>query len=587
MPFGNTTSGIFDLKFRNGSPKTNHSTFQLGLLGAEFANEGPLSKAQKSSYLFSIRQSTIGIFKAMNINLGTEAVPRYTDASFKLNFPFDNGSTLSFFGLGGYSKVDILISQQEDPSKNLYGEKDRDQYFRSATGVLGTSYNKTFPGSGFFSATLAVSSGRVVSHHDFVNPPDIRDSLIAYDNKPNNFFPPILDYRFQETRLSGNISYTKRINKNNHLHVGVSADQYFLHYLDSSRNTHLSDTAFGEWRMRWQSNEQPILLQPFLEWKFIANKFDLVAGLHGQYFSLGPSSSSLEPRIGIRYYLNKTVKLNGGLGLHSQIQQPYLYYYGERNNDQGRPIPLNNDMGFTRSLHSVAGIEKFFGADTSGTRVKLEMYYQYLYNVPVEEDTSSFSLINTGADFTRLTPKRLVNEGSARNYGMELTVERPFSKGYLLLFTGSLFQSKYKGSDNVLRNSDFNCHYITNLLFTREWTLKNQNVFSIGSKFVATGGRWYGPPDDEKSDEEKRVVYISETKNTWQFDPYFRFDLRVSYKVNLPSITHEIAIDLINVFNTKNVLKESYIPGETQNDGVIVTEYQLGTLPFFYYRVSI
>ena len=83
------------------------------------------------------------------------------------------------------------------------------------------------------------------------------------------------------------------------------------------------------------------------------------------------------------------------------------------------------------------------------------------------------------------------------------------------------------------------------------------------------------------------MEYISETKNTWQFDPYFRFDLRVSYKVNLPSITHEIAIDLINVFNTKNALKESYIPGETQNDGVIVTEYQLGTLPFFYYRVSI
>ena len=133
----------------------------------------------------------------------------------------------------------------------------------------------------------------------------------------------------------------------------------------------------------------------------------------------------------------------------------------------------------------------------------------------------------------------------------------------------------------------FNCHYITNLLFTREWTLKNQNIFSVGSKFVATGGRWYGPHDKPKSDEEKRVVYISETKNTWQFDPYFRFDLRVSYKVNLPSITHEIAIDLINVFNTKNALKESYIPGETQNDGVIVTEYQLGTLPFFYYRVSI
>jgi hypothetical protein len=584
--FGNTTSGIFDLQFRNGSNKANHSTFQLGLLGAEVSNEGPLSEARKSSYLFSIRQSTIGIFEAMNINLGTDAIPRYTDASFKLNFPFDNGATLSFFGMGGYSKIDILISQQDDPSKNLYGEKDRDQYFKSATGVLGTSYKKTFKGSGFLSATLAVSSGRVVSHHDFVNPPDIREALIAYDSLPDNPFPAILDYRFQETRLSGRINFIKKVNQKNHLQVGFSADQYFLHYLDSSRNTHLSDSSFGEWRRRWQANDQPILFQPFVEWKHISNKFDLVAGIHGQYFSL-TQSAALEPRLGIRYYLNKTVKLNGGLGLHSQIQQPYLYFYGEENDPEKRPIPLNKHMGLTRGAHSVVGIEKFFGADTLGTRVKLEIYYQYLYNVPVEKDTSSFSLINTGADFTRLTPNRLVNGGTARNYGFEVTVERPFAKGYLLLFTGSLFQSKYKGSDNILRNSDFNGHYIANLLFTREWTFKKQNIFSVGTKFVTTGGRWYGPPDQEKSDEEKQVVYISESKNTLQFPAYFRFDLRVSYKVNLPSITHEFAVDLINVFNTKNVLKEAYIPGNTQDDGEIVTEYQLGTLPFFYYRISI
>ncbi|HZI26080.1 MAG TPA: carboxypeptidase-like regulatory domain-containing protein, partial [Chryseolinea sp.] len=68
--YGNTASGIFDLQFRNGSAKANHSTFQLGLLGAEASNEGPLSKAHKASYVFSIRQSTIGIFEAMNIDLG-------------------------------------------------------------------------------------------------------------------------------------------------------------------------------------------------------------------------------------------------------------------------------------------------------------------------------------------------------------------------------------------------------------------------------------------------------------------------------------------------------------------------------------
>jgi hypothetical protein len=530
----------------------------------------------------------LGLFDALNINLGTEAVPRYTDASFKINFPSKNGSVISIFGLGGSSKIDILISQQKKPSQNLYGEKDRDQYFKTASGVAGITYKKNTVRNAFLTATVALSAESIISHHDFVNPPDIRDALLAFHaNQPEIKYPPILDYNFGETRLSGSFNYKRKQNINSHIHAGISIDQYFLRYFDVSRQTNPESELFGDWRTRWRYNGSAVLVQPFVEWRHTANKFDVVAGLHNQFLSLNNSLSVAEPRLAVRYYVNDRVKLNAGFGLHSQMQQPYLYFYGAKNSTNGNPIPENHDMGFTRSRHFVAGVEKFLGSDTSGVRIKMEMYYQGIYDVPVHKNReSSFSLINTGADFTRLTPEKLVNKGRARNYGIEVTAEKTFADGYLFLLTGSVFQSRFQGSDKVWRNTDFNCRYLANFLITREWELKKQNIIALGGKIITAGGRWYGPVDMDSTLAEKHVIYFSDTKNTIQFKPYFRVDVRFSYKVNLPNISHEIALDLINIFNRANVLKKTYIPDNNAYPSEVRDEYQLGMLPFFYYRIN-
>ena len=75
------------------------------------------------------RYSTLSIFQQVGIQIGTDAVPQYGDASFKFNFPLKKGGQLCFFGIGGKSKIDIKISEQTDYSSEFYGEGDRDQYF--------------------------------------------------------------------------------------------------------------------------------------------------------------------------------------------------------------------------------------------------------------------------------------------------------------------------------------------------------------------------------------------------------------------------------------------------------------------------
>jgi hypothetical protein len=53
--------------------------------------------------------------------------------------------------------------------------------------------------------------------------------------------------------------------------------------------------------------------------------------------------------------------------------------------------------------------------------------------------------------------------------------------------------------------------------------------------------------------------------------------------VNRAKLTHEFALDLVNIFNTKNILSLSYVKGALPP---LREEYQLGFLPLFYYRID-
>ena len=241
-------------------------------------------------------------------------------------------------------------------------------------------------------------------------------------------------------------------------------------------------------------------------------------------------------------------------------------------------------MDFTKSIHYVASYNKRLGENV---RVKAEVYYQSLFNVPVRTDISSFSLLNSNAGFTRFFPDTLQNTGKGKNYGLELTVERSFHKGYYFLLTGSLFESFYVASDNVWRDTDFNGNYAFNGLFSKEFRIKDKNSISLGGKVTTVGGRRYGPVDKLASGLVNEVVFIDSERNTLRFTPYFRADLKVNYKWNRPKVTHEIAIDFVNILNSKNVLQLSYIPDPNDPlNGTVREEYQLGFLPLFYYRLD-
>lgn len=574
--YGNSTAAVFDLKLRNGNNEKHEFAGQLGFLGTELAAEGPLSKDHRASYLFAYRYSTLSIFQALGLSIGTDAVPKYQDISLKLNFPTKKNGNFAVFAMGGKSAIDIMISEQEVPATDFYGDDDRDQHFQTRMGITGVSYTQTVGDKTLMKTGVAMTHERQNSQHDYI----IRsvDSLDGTWNLDSLY--ALQRYQFQINKISGNISFNTKLNKNHVIKYGINAHYLTFNFRDSALVYDHS-----RFQDRWNYSGTGILAQAYIQWKWKPSEvLTVTTGLHNQFFSVSNSFSYAEPRVGIKYSINEKQSINLGAGIHSQTQPYYTYFYQQYDSTTSQYVMNNQKMGFTKSFHSVLGYDL---AISSTMRLKAETYFQYLYQVPVEITPSSFSLSNMGSGFARFFPNKLENTGTGTNMGVEMTLEKFFNKSFYFMLTASLYDAKYKGSDNIERNTDFNGQYATNLLVGKEFKTGDKSTLSLGTKITYAGGKWYGYVDTTASNYQNELVFLDSAYNSRQFRPYFRADFKINFKINSKKVTHEIALDLVNVFGIENILGLSYSPNPLDPTADPIREnYQLGFLPLFYYRID-
>jgi len=570
--YGDAIAGVFDVKLRNGNNDRYEFTGQFGFLGTELAAEGPLSRNTGSSFLFTYRYSTLALFKGMNIKIGTSSIPNYQDATFKVNLPIGKKSNLAFFGIGGLSNIDLIVSTLTAPPNELYGESDRDQYFTSNTGVVGATVSHTFNEKTYTKLAIAETANDIYAHHDFV----FRDSATYHLDSLKN----ILGYRFITGSTVAHWYLNRKLSSKSTLRIGILNNYYNLNLVDSSRQYPPSR---HYWQYREDFKGSTDLVQAYIQCKLrLSDKVTLTAGIHEQYLTHNKSSSN-EPRVGIRWVINDNNIITAGIGQHSQMQPLYQYFA----HDTASPASVmkNYNVGFTRSDHFVLGYDKVILNDV---RLKLEAYYQYLFDVPIEiRRGSSYSSLDQGSGYSRYFPDTLKNKGTGYNYGLELTLEKKFSHNYYLLFTGSLFDSKAKGNDGVYRSTDYNSQYAVNILGSYEKKIGKYSTFITGIKVTFIGGKLYSPVDSAASKAYGDEIIFDSARNTLQFKPYFRTDLKIGARFNSKKVTHEIGLDLVNVFNNKNILSESFSYGLYKQTGQpFYYQYQLGFLPIFYYRID-
>lgn len=558
--YGNVLAGVFDLQMRTGNNEKHEFLAQVGFNGFEAGAEGPISKKQGSSYLINYRYSTLGVFNALGINFGTgTAIPKYQDVSFNVNIPTNKAGKFTLFGMGGISGIEVLEKDRDTTQKNLYvDDKRQNGYFDNTMGVVGLMHTFFITNSTYTKFSLSASIAGQKYKVDTL--PDFVDYAVPYYRNKSD-----------QQKYSADFSLNKKFSSKNFLKTGFSFSQYHYTYRDSG-------VVDSVWESYTDYNGNALLTKLYVEWQHrFSDQLSLNSGVYSQLFNYN-NTYSIEPRIGAKWEINNKQSLSLGTGLHSQLQPMYIYFV-KTMKDDGSYYETNKNLKMTKSYHAVLAYDRNI---SKVFRIKTEVYYQYLFDAPVEKRPTFFSVLNEGADFGIAGIDSLENKGTGYNYGFEFTAEKFYSKGYYFLFTASLFESKYKGSDGVERSTAFNGNFVFNLLGGKEWTIRKKNTISINIKTTYAGGRRYIPIDFAASQIAGETEYDEDHAFEHRRKDYFRTDLKIGYRINRKRLTHEIAIDLNNVFNTQNIWNQQY----SAKTNTVKTEYQMGFLPIPMYKCT-
>ncbi|OFY85936.1 MAG: hypothetical protein A3F72_16195 [Bacteroidetes bacterium RIFCSPLOWO2_12_FULL_35_15] len=563
--YGNKVAAVFDLKLRNGNNERNEYTGQLGVNGVELGAEGPISKKQGSSYLINYRYSTLEIFNKLGIRFGVSASPQYQDLSFKVNVPTQKAGVFTLWGIGGMSKLSILDSEHKS-SDWSYISKGEDLIFKSSMGACGISNIYFFNTKVSGKLSLSVSGTYLDAYIDTLSPTNRAKFLTAKNLST-------------EANYVANYTITAKLNSRHLIKTGITYQEL---YFDARQFTY--STKYGKYIDKLNvNNSYAGLIQSFVHWQFRpSNKISINTGIHYQNFLLN-TTQALEPRLGMRFQLSPKQSLSIGYGMHSQMQPTIYYFYETYIPSANSYYRSNRNLDLSKSQHAILSYDFNFAKNF---RFKFESYYQYVYNVPVQKNwNSSFSMINVGNALDGIPlVDTLVNNGNGQNYGLEITIEKFFSKHYYFLVTASVYDSKYKGSNNVEHNTSYNGGYVFNTLAGYELTLgKNKNrALSLDLKYTQAGGNRYTPIDLKRSKLANTAIYIDKEAFSKKLKDYSRFDVKLSFKTNRKKTSQSLFVVVENIFDTQNILQQSYNK-DTQS---LQNEYQLGLFPYFGYRIE-
>lgn len=555
--YGNALSGVFDLKLRKGNTEKREYTFQAGFLGIDAAVEGPFSKNYGGSYLINYRYSTLSVISKLGVPLG-DAVTNFQDISFNFYLPTQKAGNFSLFGFGG--KSDQVVNAKRDSTNWTEEYLSYDQNFYVNTGAIGVKHVYIFNEKHYIQTTL-LGSGNMQGYTV---------------NRLEEAYHPHLVYNeeFTQSKLTLSSVWNWKLNSRNSIRTGVYLNRISFDLFQKMYSEDLE-------RMQTQldATDHSHTVQGFSQWKSrITEKLTFIGGVHSLYMKEN-NRFSIEPRAAIKYQYNPKNNISIGYGLHSQIQ-PVGVYHALVERADGTTYKPNENLDFNKAHHLVLGYDHTINKHL---HAKVETYYQQLFHIAVQDDkASSISTLNMQDNYLTYA---LVNQGSGKNYGVELTVEKFTSNNMYFLLSASLFESKYKALDGQWRDTRYNIGKAITFSAGKEWKVSSaekNRVFGFNIRAIYTGGQRRTPINLEESIASGQEVYNENLAWSLQTKDYFRTDIRFSLKRNKVHSTNTLSLDLQNATNNKNIGGYYY----DKNTASIKEWFMVPLIPVLSYRVE-
>ncbi len=546
--YGNALSGVFDLNYRKGNNERFENRFSMGFLGAELSSEGPIQKANGSSFLFNYRYSTLGILNSLGVRIAGDLLPVYQDLSFNVHLPSKKWGIFSIYGLGGTNVYEF----KDDEGSSVYTETER-----ANLGLIGLKHTYFLSQKSYLKTNINYSD---------------QNSTYSYQESGANF---------QESGRETNNNPSYRISSLlNHKFNARNTAQIGLIWSRLRSKVKNDETADGQTEVIDNFDRQTNQIQSYLQWKWrLKENLSLNTGLHYMYYQF-TEQHALEPRLGLRWQYSPKSALSIAGGLHSRAENLYAYALASENNDF---MTSTSNLGLTKAAHVVLGHDWNIN---SHTRLKVEAYYQYLYDVLADASTN-FTSINASNIFAFFDVNQINNDGFGRNYGVEFTLERFLHNNFYYLSTLSVFQSQYSINGQDYFNTRFNNNYIFNFLIGKDFLIgrNKQNTLGLNFKTTFLGGQRYTGLDESATLATGDLVY-SPRPFQEQVPSYFRIDIGINYTFNVRNTTQRLSFNVQNVTNRLNQLEPDFDINFRSQQVIREFNTQNGIIPVLKYSID-
>lgn len=532
--YGNAISGAMDVHFRRGNMEEREYRVKIGLLGLDFATEGPIQKG-RMSYLVNYRFSTLSLLNRFGFNLVGERVDNdFQDLSFNLARESKDGrGRWTFFGMGGLSQEHYR--PVEDPAARETGRGDHweDRYQGSNMLAGGMTFTRTLDDKSYIKWVVTGMGSRIYRDFDTLS---LEDERYTYNTE-----------RYLDRRIATALSYSRKVSPRLRVKTGLQAHQIWFDFYRESAPRRLTDiTGIGVERdLSVNGAGQTQTLQAYAQASYLLHpKLTLNGGLHAFALVLN-QTGVIEPRLSMSFKPSRRHRISLAYGLHGQHLPLGAYFY-----DDSTGTNPNFDLPMVRSHHGVLGYQILVG---KGLRLGVEGYVQRLFNVPVRADElgeqNVWWMLNNQAGIAQFP---LAADGRGLNYGVDLVAEKFFSKGLFFLLTFSRFESTMELADGRIFNTRFGTKFASSYTLGKEFTFRNQSTLQIGARLLYNGGFRYTPPNLDAI--PPGGAFVSDYSRVWadQVNPYSRIDARIAYRFNRPKYAGLISLDIQNVTDRRN-----------------------------------
>ena len=507
--YGGRLSAVLNIISREGNQKKFEGKANLSLLSAQATLEGPF---YKGAWVFSGRRT-------------------YFDKIFQ-----DVPSIPPYYFYDVQSHVYSDLSQKDRISLSFYNGVD-DLVF-DTFGLSGRWGNRTLSAQ-----YRRVFSEKLIGNFLLANSLFFTEFGLGGSNGLNS------DNQIDDATLAANFSWFK--SSSSTVRFGAQLKNLGFLYTNSFNDS-----------LQFEINTEPKEFASYAKLKYSpSKKVILEPGFRLNFYSVYSDSLFPDLRFGMKYLLTEDRYINFSVGNYHQFIATFQDDYNPTILDQW--IAVDRTIAPAKSSQIVLGYEEYV---SDLYKLQVEGYYKDIKNLFTFEESRA----TTDEAFSDTALSELVTPSNGYAYGLELFAQKMSGRlsgwlAYTFSVSRKSMNSIFYDKNEEYYNSWDRTHSFSalgNYQISQKWGMNWKLSLQSGQAYTPIIG-YYNQILPESPDEVYRT--IPGKRNSARYSPYSRLDLGFVYHTKFFGSKMDIYVQIINVFNRKNIFRKSYNVGSIYN----------------------